>query len=85
MMSYPNRSWHILLMTMLALGIVHTVADAGYGQKKDEKKKKDSSMMTEAELQSHLMGFADRFAAYVIARLVAKYFSKRMTHTGIQT
>jgi len=65
MMSYPNRSWHILLSTLLVVGIIVTVADVGYGQKKGEKKKQDSYVMTEAELQAHLMGFADRFAAFI--------------------
>ena len=65
MMFYSYRSWHIFLSTLLILGLVLTVPDLGYSQKKEEKKKKDSYVMTEAELQAHLMGFADRFAAYI--------------------
>ncbi len=64
-MSYPNRSWHILLSTVLVLGIVLSVANDARSQKKSKKKKEESYVMTEAELQAHLMGFADRFAAYI--------------------
>jgi len=64
-MSYRNRSWRILWSILLVLGIVLSVADDACSQKKGEKKKEESYVMTEAELQAHLMGFADRFAAYI--------------------
>jgi hypothetical protein len=64
-MSYRNRSWHILLSTLLVLGIVLSVADDACSQKKRKKKKEESYVMTETELQAHVMGFADRFAAYI--------------------
>jgi uncharacterized membrane protein len=46
------------------------IAEAGYAAKKD--KKKDSFVMTEAELQSRVMGFTDRFAA-IIGQAIEDY------------
>ena len=60
-----NRSWRILLSILVVLGIVLSFADEGYSKKKSKKKEEKTYAMNEAELQAHLMGFADRFAAYI--------------------
>lgn len=54
---------HLYLMSagLIASFFLLLIAEAGYAAKKD--KKKDSFVMTEAELQSRIMGFADRFTA----------------------
>ena len=53
-----HRSRLSLLSTMIVLGAVLLFSDDARSQKKEE-----SYVMTEAELQAHVMGFADRFAA----------------------
>jgi hypothetical protein len=60
-----NRSRFILLSILVVLATVLSFFDVCYGQKKDQKKKEETYVMNEAELQAHLMGFADRFAAYI--------------------
>ena len=55
-----HRSRLSLLSTMIVLGAVLLFSDDARSQKKEE-----SYVMTEAELQAHVMGFADRFAAYI--------------------
>jgi hypothetical protein len=55
-----HRSKLSLLSTMIVLGAVLLFSDDVRSQKKEE-----SYVMTEAELQAHVMGFADRFAAYI--------------------
>jgi hypothetical protein len=55
-----HRSRLSLLSTMIVLGAVLLFSDDVRSQKKEE-----SYVMTEAELQAHVMGFADRFAAYI--------------------
>ncbi len=47
---------------LLASFYLFLITDAGYAGKK---KKKESFVMTEAELQSRVMGFTDRFAAII--------------------
>ena len=53
-----HRSRLSLLSTMIVLGAVLLFSDDARSQKKEE-----SYVMTEAELQAHVMGFADRLAA----------------------
>jgi hypothetical protein len=55
-----NRSRLTLLSIMIVLGAVLLFTEDACSQKKEE-----SYVMTEAELQAHVMGFADRFAAYI--------------------
>jgi hypothetical protein len=59
------RPWFIPLSILVVLGIFLSSADVCYSQKKGQKKKEETYVMTEAELQAHIMGFADRFAAYI--------------------
>jgi hypothetical protein len=59
------RPWFILLSILVVLGFFLSFADVCYSQKKGQKKKEETYVMTEAELQAHIMGFADRFAAYI--------------------
>jgi hypothetical protein len=60
-----NRLCQILLSIMLAMVIILSFTDDACSKEKSKKKKEESYVMTEAELQAHLMGFADRFAAYI--------------------
>jgi hypothetical protein len=60
-----NRSKFILLSILVVVAMVLSFLDVCYGQKKDQKKKEETYVMNEAELQAHLMSFADRFAAYI--------------------
>jgi hypothetical protein len=53
------------ISAILVMGVILSFADVCYGQKKDQKKIEETYVMNEAELQAHLMGFADRFAAYI--------------------
>jgi len=52
----------------LALGLILFVGEVVYGAKKDKNSKK-KPVITEAELQSHLMSFADRFAAIMVTSI----------------
>ena len=60
-----NRYRFILLSILVVVAMVLSFFDVCYGQKKDQKKKEETYVMNEAELQAHLMSFADRFAAYI--------------------
>jgi hypothetical protein len=59
------------LIVMLS---IFFITDAGHSAKK--KKKKDEFVMTEAELQSRVMGFSDRFAA-IISQALEDYDEQR--------
>ena len=58
-----NRLCQILLSIMLAMVIILSFTDDACSKEENKKKKEESYVMTEAELQSRVMGFADRFAA----------------------
>ena len=60
-----NRSWLILLSILIMLGILLSFTEEVFSQEKSDAKKEEAEVMTEAELQAHLMGFSDRFAAYI--------------------
>jgi hypothetical protein len=63
---FVNRpSWRILLSILLVMVTILSITDEAGSQKKSKKNKEESYVMTEAELQAHIMGFADRFAAYI--------------------
>jgi hypothetical protein len=48
---------------LLALGLIAFVASVVHGAEKDKDSKEKTFALTEAQLQSHLMSFADRFAS----------------------
>ncbi len=50
---------------LLALALITLIAGGAHGAKKDSSSKKKPTI-TEAELQSHVMSFADRFAAIMV-------------------
>jgi hypothetical protein len=54
------------ISAIVVVGVILLVAGDGYSQKKGKEKKEETYVMTEGQLQSHIMGFADRFAAYLI-------------------
>jgi len=60
-----KQSWRILLSILLVMVTILSITDEAGSQKKSKKNKEESYVMTEAELQAHIMGFADRFAAYI--------------------
>ena len=63
-----NRLGRILLSILLVMVIILSLTDDACSKEKSKKKKEkkeESYVMTEAELQAHVMGFADRFAAYI--------------------
>ena len=59
-MRNAHTIYHKLLMTLMALSIVFIITSTGHGSNK-----KNNEVMNEAELQVRLMGFADRFAAFI--------------------
>jgi hypothetical protein len=63
---FANKwSWRILLSILLVMVTILLITDEAGSQKKSKEKKEETYVMNEAELQAHLMGFADRFAAYI--------------------
>lgn len=64
-MFFNYRSVRILFSILLVMTIILSLTDDACSKKKSKQKKEESYVMTEAELQAHVMGFADRFAAYI--------------------
>jgi hypothetical protein len=60
-MRFKNKCYRIFLTIFIVFAVFLTTHTFGYGAKKDKGKKSD--VMTEAELRSALMSFADSFAA----------------------
>jgi hypothetical protein len=54
--------FQVVVILALATGTGHTAT-----KKEKDKKKKEAYVMTEAELQSQVMSFADRFASIIVA------------------
>lgn len=63
-------SYFRLLLIFLMVSVIVLTAGTGHGAKED--KDKSTSVITEAELQSHLMSFADRFTS-IISTAAHKY------------
>jgi hypothetical protein len=59
---------------LLALGIIVVVGGIVHAEEKDEDTKEKTYALTEAQLQSHLMSFADRFAS-ILDTAIAKFES----------
>lgn len=59
-MRNAHTIYHKLLLILMALSIVFIFTSTGHGSNK-----KNNEVMNEAELQVRLMGFADRFAAFI--------------------
>ena len=57
---------------MLILGIIVVVGGDVHGTKRDKDTKETTYALTEAQLQSHLMSFADRFAS-ILDTAIAKF------------
>ena len=57
---------------LLALGIIVVVGGIVQGAEKDKDTKEKTYALTEAQLQSHLMSFADRFAS-ILDTAIAKF------------
>ena len=57
---------------LLALGIIVVVGGIVQGAEKDKDTKEKTYALTEAQLQSHLMSFADRFAS-ILDTTIAKF------------
>jgi len=71
---FTSRKLRYLIgVGLLASFSLLLINEAGYAAKKD--KNKESYVMTEAELQSQVMSFADRFAA-IIAQAFDEYDAK---------
>lgn len=64
-MFFNYRSVRILFSILLVMTIILSLTDDACSKEKSKQKKEESYVMTEAELQAHVMGFADRFAAYI--------------------
>lgn len=51
------------------VGLIFLVVGMGYGATKNKDKNNETYVMTEAELQSQIMSFADRFSAIIVTAL----------------
>jgi hypothetical protein len=68
LLMFRNSSFRKITYILIALTIATIIAGDGYGAKKDKTSEKEATI-TEAELQSHVMSFADRFAAIMVTAL----------------
>jgi cytochrome c556 len=66
---FKNRISITLFLIAHLVAVLMLAPEAGYGAKKKDKDKKNERayIMTESELQSQVMGFADRFVAMMVA------------------
>jgi len=69
-MIHSKKIFGIFIMIMLGIGILSHTALAAFWDKKEDKKKEETYVMTEAELQATLMGFADRFISVLSSAFV---------------
>ena len=74
---YVSRICLCLLLTLAIVSVTGTTVQGAAGEK-DKDAKEKTYVINEAQLQSHLMSFADRFAS-VLDMAIAKFESLNPT------